>query len=154
MTLKKAVDMATNTGALLSLIGMIGAVVIQVFARVFIDRAPAWTEELARIFFIYLVAFGGGLAIRDHAYIGLDYFVAKFNQKTINAILMIVKLIVLLFGLSLLFFSLPFVDIGMTETSPSLGFNMSYLFSSMLVLGGLIVFYSAYDLLINKKSHT
>lgn len=146
--------MVANTGVLLSLLGMIGAVVIQVFTRIFIDSAPSWTEELARIFFIYLVAFGGGLAIRDHSYIGLDYFVEKFNPKPLKTILIIVKLIVLLFGMLLLFFSLPFVTIGMTETSPSLGFNMSYLFSSMMVLGGLIVFYSAYDLLTNEKSHT
>ena len=38
-------------------------VMIQIISRNFLPSAPSWTEELARYTFIYMVAFGSGVAI-------------------------------------------------------------------------------------------
>jgi TRAP-type C4-dicarboxylate transport system permease small subunit len=50
-----------------------GTVIVQIICRSLpFVPIPAWTEELARYFFIYAVAFGAGLAVRTNSYVGVD----------------------------------------------------------------------------------
>ena len=151
MKIRKYIDLIAESGVVLSLLGMVISVVVQVFTRFFMQSAPHWTEEASRIFFIFSVAFGSGLAIRDHAFVQLDYFMNKLNASYKNIIQMIIHVIILLFGLLLSYYSIKFIGIGSSETSPSLQINMSYVFSSMLILGILVAYYSAVVLLFKTK---
>ena len=151
MKIKRYVDLFVKSGVIISLTGMILSVVIQVFSRFFLESAPHWTEEAARIFFIFSVAFGSGLAIRDHGYVQLDYFLDKFHAKTKYRIQMIIHVVIILFGILISFYSIKFIRIGSSETSPSLHINMAYVFSSILILGILIVYYSAIVLVVKTK---
>lgn len=151
MKITRYIDLLVETGVVLSLLGMVISVVIQVFTRFFMESAPHWTEEAARIFFIFSVAFGSGLAIRDHAFVQLDYFMNKLNTSNKKIIQIIIHVIILLFGLLLSYYSIKFIGIGSSETSPSLQINMSYVFSSMLILGILVTYYSAFVMLIKTK---
>ena len=151
MKIKRYVDLFVESGVIISLTGMILSVVIQVFSRFFLESAPHWTEEAARMFFIFSVAFGSGLAIRDHGYVQLDYFLDKFQAKTKYRIQLIIHGIILLFGILISFYSIKFIQIGSSETSPSLHINMAYVFSSILILGILIVYYSGIVLVIKTK---
>ena len=54
---------------------MIVAVVIQVFARTFMEQTPLWTEEASRLCFIWCVAFAAGPAVRERAYVDVDSFI-------------------------------------------------------------------------------
>ena len=153
MKIKKYIDKIVEAGVIISLTAMILSVVVQIFTRFFMDSAPHWTEEAARIFFIFSVAFGAGLAIRDHSYVLLDYFQNKFNSRTKERIQFTIHGIIMLFGVLILYYSIPFIQLGYLETSPSLQINMSYVFSSMLILGILIVYYSAV-ILVHKSKHT
>ena len=153
MKFKKYIDRIVELGVIISLTAMILSVVVQVFTRFFMESAPHWTEESARIFFIFSVAFGAGLAIRDHSYVLLDYFQNKFNIRTRERIQIIIQGIIMLFGILILYYSIPFIQLGSSETSPSLQIKMSYVFSSMLILGILIIYYSALEL-IYKSKHT
>ena len=152
MKIKKYIDKIVEAGVIISLTAMILSVVVQIFTRFFMDSAPHWTEEAARIFFIFSVAFGAGLAIRDHSYVLLDYFQNKFNSRTKERIQFTIHGIIMLFGVLILYYSIPFIQLGYLETSPSLQINMSYVFSSMLILGILIVYYSAV-ILVHKSKH-
>ena len=145
--LKKFIDFVVEIGVLLSFTGMILTVVIQVFTRFFMYSAPAWTEEVARTFFIYAVAFGAGLAIRDNSYVYLDYFIDKFSASTKYYTQLVIRVIILLFGILLFYYSMQFVQLGFVETSPALEIKMSLVFSSMLILGILIIYYSALGLI-------
>lgn len=151
MKIRRYIDLIVELGVILSLLGMVISVVIQVFTRFFMESAPHWTEEAARIFFIFSVAFGAGLAIRDHAFVQLDYFLNKLDVRHKKIIQMSIHVIILLFGMLLSYYSFIFIGIGSSETSPSLQINMSYVFSSMLILGFLVTYYSAFVILFNTK---
>lgn len=151
MNFKKYLDLFVESGVIISLTGMILSVVIQVFTRFFLESAPHWTEEAARIFFIFSVAFGSGLAIRDQGYVHLEYFLDKLNVKTKYRIQMIIHGVIMLFGILISFYSIKFIQIGSSETSPSLQINMAYVFSSMFIFGILIVYYSAVVLVVKSK---
>lgn len=82
--------------ALLATIGYIGSVVVQIFSRTFLPRTPSWTEETARYFFVYAVAFAAGLAVRANAYVAVDIVVSwiparlkKYYQIFVNLFLML-----------------------------------------------------------------
>jgi TRAP-type C4-dicarboxylate transport system permease small subunit len=148
---RRPFDLIVESGVLISLTGMIFSIVIQVFTRFFMESAPSWTEEAARMFFIFAVAFGAGLAIRDNQYVQLDYFLNRIPIRTKNRIQLIINGIVLFFGILISFYAVKFIQIGSTETSPSLQIRMSYIFSSMLIMGILLTFYSAKKILIKIK---
>ena len=54
-------------------------VLVQVISRNFLPNAPSWTEELARYSFIYMVAFGVGLAALKHEFVNVE-FLGDFPQ--------------------------------------------------------------------------
>ena len=151
MKKRRLFDLIVESGVLISLSGMIFSIVIQVFTRFFMESAPSWTEEAARMFFIFAVAFGSGLAIRDNEYVHLDYFLNKIPIRTKNRIQLIINGIVLFFGILISFYAVKFIEIGSVETSPSLQIRMSYIFSTMLIMGVLLTIYSAMELLIKIK---
>src|SRR5690606_17775883 len=71
-------------GALLSLLGMVAVVALQVTARFLLSSAPNWTEELARTFFIYSVAFGVAVGIRQGSFVKIELLKGYFNEQ-VNA---------------------------------------------------------------------
>ena len=78
-----------KAGALVSFTAMIVVVVLQVFTRYFIESAPHWTEELARIFFIYSVAFGTGTGFQNGDFIRLD-LIQKYISGRLERMLNII----------------------------------------------------------------
>ena len=137
-------DRMLRAGTLISTVGFTGTVLLQIFARFFLEQAPAWTEEASRLFFVYAMAFAAGLAFKDGEYVQLDVL---FNalSKTWQRIIYICSsfLAFVLFG-TLTYFSVPFIQFGSLETSPSMEIAMSIPFGSMLVMGTGVCFYMLY----------
>ncbi|MEM7800115.1 MAG: HDIG domain-containing metalloprotein [Chloroflexota bacterium] len=79
--MKKSISRILKYGTLLSSWLLIGSVLLQIFARFFLESAPAWTEEASRLFFIYSVAFAAGLAFKDDYYVYLEVFFEKLSPK-------------------------------------------------------------------------
>lgn len=123
-----------EVGTLVSLIGMILAVTIQVVTRFLLPSAPSWTEELSRICFIYSVGFGVALAIKGDAFVRLELIK---NYLPVNAYVQLnrgIHIIVIGFSLLLLYYSWKFVQLGMIERSPSLKIHMSVVFFSIVIM--------------------
>ncbi len=145
--LKKIVNKTTETALFLSIGGMAATVCVQVFARFFLPSAPDWTEELARIFFIFSVGFGAGLAIRDHGYVNLNTFIEKLPVPRQRHLNLIIYLIILILATIMFVYSIQFIFIGSRETSPSMGVKMSWVFSSLLIMSILIAWYTILELI-------
>ena len=124
-----------DAGTMISLVMMISAVTIQVFTRLFLESAPSWTEEAARICFIYVVAFGTGIGIRNGDFIKLDILDRVLNSNQINKLLVFNQLIILAFAFILIFHSLKFIQLGLDEKSPALKVSMGLVFISVLIIG-------------------
>ena len=144
-TLKKIMDTVLETGTLLSLLGMISVVTIQVVARFALPKAPPWTEEAARIFFIYTVAFAGGLAVKSGAFVAVDTFVAMLPQKAQTAINMGIHFVTVLFMWLIAYHSLTYIKVGSIQLSPALKVRMSYVFASTFIVSFFIGLYSAIE---------
>ncbi len=129
-------------GTLLTSLGFVMTVSLQIFARFFLSDVPPWTEEASRILFIYAIAFSSGLAYRGNYFVFLELFYAGFSdilKKKIDLISSILSLV--LFGFCG-FYSLSMLEMGLNEYSPTLHILMIIPFLSILILCLSISYYS------------
>ena len=129
-------------GTLLTSLGFVMTVSLQIFARFFLSDVPPWTEEASRILFIYAIAFSSGLAYRGNYFVFLEAFYASFSdilKKKIDLISPVLSLV--LFGFCG-FYSLSMLEMGLNEYSPTLHILMIIPFLSILILSLSISYYS------------
>ena len=129
-------------GTLITSLGFIITVSLQIFARFFLSDGPPWTEEASRTLFIYAIAFASGLAYRGNYFVFLEIFYAGFPEKLKKTIDLISPLMsLLLFGFCT-FYTLPMLEMGLDENSPTLQVIMFIPFLSILVLSLSISYFS------------
>jgi TRAP-type transport system small permease protein len=153
MQAMKQIDKLFKTGALISLVAMIAVVAIQVFTRFLMDSTPHWTEEAARIFFIYSVAFGTGTGIKNGDFIRLDLIGKYLSAKNDRLLDLLIDAIVIVFSIILIVHSIKFVRLGMDELSPALEIPMGFVFLSIAVIGlsiAVFTFAKLFQTLTNK----
>ncbi len=130
-------------GTLISTYGLIASVLLQIFARFFLPSAPPWTEEASRLFFIYAVAFGSGLAFENNEFIFLDWFFNKFSEKAKRRIIIIIEVLSCTLFVIMFFYSIQFTRLGYSEFSPGLKYRMSFAFASMALLSATMAYFIA-----------
>ncbi|MEO1214471.1 MAG: TRAP transporter small permease [Bacteroidota bacterium] len=140
--INKVIGKILKYGTLISTLALIGTVLLQIFARFFLESAPSWTEEASRFLFIYAISFAAGLAMKQKYYVHLDLIFNKLSPKGQKWLeFLISALIVLLFGL-FTFYAIQFVQLGHAEKSPSLAIRMSFAFGSMFIMGASITYFA------------
>lgn len=137
-------------GSLLSLLGMVAVVTLQVVARFLLPSAPNWTEELARTFFIYAIAFGAAVGIRQGSFVKIELLKNYFEERAYQKIQWAINGSIVLFSIVMVYYSSLFVGIGAREKSSAMGLNMAVVFSSMVVLMLAIALFSLEQLLQKK----
>lgn len=151
MRLLKPVHKLFAIGALLSLSSMILVVGVQIFSRFFLEITPHWTEEAARIFFIYSVAFGTGTAINQGDFVRLD-LVGKYLSSGSSRILQFfTEIITIIFSIILTTQSVYFIRLGMDEKSAALQIPMSFIFLSITIMGIAIFIFTLENLYYTVK---
>ncbi len=144
--LKLMMDKVLEAGALLSLLSMIAVVTLQVVARFALPKAPPWTEEAARIFFVYTVAFAGGLAVKTNAFVAVDTFVGMLPNKAQSLVKMGVYAATAVFMGLIAYHSTTYIAVGSIQLSPALRIRMSYVFASTFIVSFFIGVYSLIEL--------
>lgn len=135
-----------NAGALISLGAMILIVALQVFTRFFMETTPHWTEEAARIFFIYSVAFGTAIGIKNGDFIKLNLIGKYLSSRSDRLLNIFIDLTTIAFALILIIHSIKFVKLGMDELSPALEITMGFVFISIAIIGLSIVVFTLENL--------
>ena len=91
-------------------IGFCFCVLVQVISRNFLPNAPSWTEELARYSFIYMVAFGVGLAALKHEFVNVEFmgdFLKKKSPKALKVLNLVIEFAILAMCLVILVMAEP-----------------------------------------------
>jgi TRAP-type C4-dicarboxylate transport system permease small subunit len=123
--------------------GLGGVVLLQVFARMFLPRAPHWTEEASRFIMLYMVVFASGLAAKERAFVNVDVFInfAKGRSRTL------IQLLIDLATITLMAFTAWYgwknAAVGRIQTSASLSIPMHLIYASMVLHSGSILIYTA-----------
>ena len=140
--LTRGVSYLLKLGTIVSTLGFMGSVLIQIVARFLLSSAPSWTEEASRFFFLYAVSFAAGLALRGNYYVQLDLFYNRMSSKARRVIDVSVYLAITILFLALGGYAIPFVLLGIPENSPSLGVSMSVAFTSMICMAVPMIFFA------------
>lgn len=140
-TLTKYVGATMKWGTFLSTLGFVLAILLQIFARLFLATAPSWTEEAARVFFVIAISFSAGLALRSGEYVHFDFFYRRMSTRWQRRLTFMIDLLTVLLFALFTFYAVQFTIMGWSESSPSLQFPMAIPFAGMVILGGgLLVF--------------
>jgi TRAP-type C4-dicarboxylate transport system permease small subunit len=138
----KRISLLFKAGALISLVSMIAVVTLQVFTRFLMDSTPHWTEEAARMLFIYAVAFGTGTGLQNGDFIRLDLIEKFLSSNAAWWLDVVTDVIVIVFSALLIAGSIDFIRLGMDELSPALQITMGFVFISITVVGLAIVIFT------------
>jgi TRAP-type C4-dicarboxylate transport system permease small subunit len=147
--LKLLLDRALETLTVLSFTGMMAVVSVQVFSRFFLPQAPHWTEEAARIMFIYTGSFAAGLAVKRNAYVAVD---TLFNHLPPNWRLRMAcgtHLTTAAFMFLTAWLSVKFAQFGAIQLSSAMRIPMSYIFAAIFVMSFSVGLYSLVE--VGKK---
>ncbi len=133
-------------GMAMSFLGLVGSVLLQVFARWFLPSVPSWTEETARIFLIWMVGFGGGLAYRDGGYVNVDLLINLLPKALSSVLLRFGDLIIAAFMALFTYEGWQMtMRMGRRQTSPALYIPMQYVFVAFAALGAFVVLYALFS---------
>lgn len=113
---------------------------LQIFTRQVIGVPLQWTEELARLIFVYVGLLGIILGIKHHQHVAIDIVSSKF-PKPLEKFMNIFKLIVILLILTTLVRVGGMVTIRKAELElVSLGISSKYMYAGLPILGvGMII---------------
>ncbi len=120
-------------------------VLIQIISRNLLPSAPSWTEEAARYTFVYMVAFGCGVAVLKDEFVYVEFLkdaLVGHGQYALNKVIRIlVTIAMLVLSAYLLFFSVPqlaFIKFRMVSTAMQLPMQVVY-FSQVLLFSFLCI---------------
>ena len=118
-------------------VGFAFCVLVQVVSRNFLPSAPSWTEELARYSFIYMVAFGCGIAALKHEYVNVEFmadFLRAKSPKALKVLNLVISCLMMVLSLIVLVMCVPgyaFPKFAMYTTATNI--PMQYIYFSQLL---------------------
>ena len=113
-------------------------VLIQVVSRNFLPKSPSWTEEAARYSFIYMVAFGCGVAVHRREFVKVEFLhdalEAKGHHKANKIIDFAINVVICALCIFLLFKSvIPFAFIKFNMYSTAMTIPMQYIYFAIVL---------------------
>ena len=136
------VDKCFLTLAVVALVAIAVTVLLQICSRLFLPFSIAWTEELSRYLFIYMVALSVGVVLRQNRNISVELFHHLLGPRMQAAFQVLICALIGLFALLVLPYAWQYAQNGAWQTSPTLHVPMLYIFFSTVVTFALLLVYS------------
>jgi TRAP-type C4-dicarboxylate transport system permease small subunit len=121
--------------AALVLFLLFGNVILQIFSRTFLVKVPIWTEEVGKYLLVWFVAISSGILFFERDPIGIDLIYKRLPRLWRNVILIISLVASAWFGFMLAYGSLTLVERGRFIRTPALNLQLSYVYSSLTLIG-------------------
>lgn len=137
------VDTLFTTLAVVVLVAIAGTVLLQISARLFLPFSLAWTEELSRYLFIYMVALSVGVVLRQHRNVSVELFHHTLGPRAKAFFQLLICLLIVGFAWLVLPHAWMYAQNGAWQTSPTLRIPMLYIFFSTVVMFALLLLYGA-----------
>jgi len=111
---------------------------IQVFTRYVLNNPTSWSEEAANFTQVFLVFLGGALAIFRKKTLRITFFVDRLPPRLSAVIELVMKILILLFLITLVWYSFFAITRLHNQITPGLQLPKSLLFVSV-PLGGMLM---------------
>ena len=117
---------------------MIVVTLAQVVFRYVVAAPLPWSEELARYCFVWIVFLGGAVGLSRGIHLGVDLFVNTLPARLRRRIDALTSALIAGFAATVIYASLPVLNMNMFQRSPALGVQMSYIYLAIPISMGLI----------------
>ena len=118
---------------------MICVTLAQVIFRYVIAAPLPWSEELARYCFVWIVFLGGAVGLSRGIHLGVDLFVNMLPWRAQRLLDMFTSVLIGAFAATVIYASLPVLNMNMFQRSPALGVQMSWIYIAIPISMGLIL---------------
>ncbi len=124
------------------LVATVGVTFTQVVFRYLLHISLAWTEELARYFFIWLVMLGAAYGFKKKSHFALVFVVNRLNQRLQKVISTLVMLAVSIFLILIVFEALRLIFyVTISQTGPCTRISMAFPHFSVPIGCTLMLYY-------------
>lgn len=148
-TFARCLDRLLIFFACLFTVGYIVAVLIQIFSRTFLPFTPAWTEEIARYFFIYAVAAAAGPAARANSYVAVDIITSTIPARYKKACHIFTDLILVAFSTYFLIWCVPrFAFMKARFVSTAMEIPMQWIYFALVILFASLIINYLLDIIL------
>ena len=148
--LKRPIDRLLETVLVMLFFALFACVIIQVFTRYVLNDPAIFTEEASRFAIIWLSLLGTAYACGRLEHMAYTMFPDKLKGEKLLAHMRSVALMVLLFGLTVMFYGggrLVLRAFDYEQLSATLALPMGYVYLCIPIAGLLIVYYESLILL-------
>lgn len=126
--------------------GIVFLIFLQVFSRFVMQYGLPWTEELARLLFMWLCMLGFSVCVFEKSNMGITMLVSKFSPAGQRAVRLLAEVLMLgLFG-CMAVYGYQILDVVSMQISRSMEFNMAISYAAVLCGAVLSFFYTLVNL--------
>ena len=118
----------------------------QVVMRYVFNNAPSWSEEMVRFMFVWSSFIAAAIGIKEHIHIGVEVFVNLLPKSVARIVQIGVNLIIIIFAGYMIKYGLAVTVMTQRQPSPALGLPMSWVYSSIPVMGVLLILYCVMEI--------
>jgi len=112
------------------------AVVVQILCR-YLPLNFAWTEELARLMFMWFSFTGAALTFGKNKHLSIDLLYLKFSPAVQRVLNIFGQLVIFAFSAIICYYGFHLLKIVSMQTSPMLRISMKYFYAAV-PYGGLL----------------
>ena len=137
----------------LAVVVMSTVVFLQVVFRYLFNSPISWSEETARILFVWITLLGTFLAVKSKNHISIETFVKYFfSAKTRRLISVVVSFLLVYYFLYLFVVGISMVEKTYENLTPVMLLPFSYIYVAIPIAAGLVVIYLVGQLLQQERA--
>lgn len=136
------VNLAALWTAGIGLVLMTGFVAWQVFCRYILNDSPSWTEPGSVMLMSWFIFLGAAVGVRENTHLGFDVLLYVLPKGGKRVLRMISDIVILAFGVGMIWYGSQLVSLTWNTTLPSLGISGAYDYFPVVVGGVLIVLFA------------
>lgn len=125
---------------------LIAFLVGSVIARYVFDVGVAWSDELARLLFIWIVFIGFAIGVRHRANVGVDWLAARLAPRRRRVLQIVQDATMVAFSLFFCWQSYNSLRFSFIQVMPALDITIAWLYLSVVVASILMVVYGIANL--------
>lgn len=119
---------------------------LAVISRYLFDVGLVWSDEAARLMFVWIVFIGFAIGVRHRAHIGVEWFVDLLPPGIRRAVTLIQDAALLVFSVFFFWQSIVTVRFSFIQMLPALEVSIAWLYMAVVVAGVLMILYCAANL--------
>ncbi|MBD2801595.1 TRAP transporter small permease [Xenorhabdus szentirmaii] len=120
----------------------------QVISRYVLSAPSTVTDELARYLFMWVAMIGAAYTAGQHRHLAIDLLMLRLTGVKRSVVGLIIQAVIIVFAAAVLIYggsTLVSSTLASGQITPSLGWQMGYIYLCLPVSGVLMVFYALVD---------